>query len=371
MRILILNWRDIKNPKSGGAEVLTHELAKRLVEIGHGVTQISSVYPNCKLSEKIDGVSYLRMGKADLRHGFSSVHFKAFIYYVKYLRSEYDLVIDEIHGLPFFTPLYVKKKKIALICEVSDELWYETFGTFVGLFGRMAEVFYVKYIYKKIKFVTISNSTKNQLIDEGINKHNISVIPMGVSLPKILKIVKKETTPTLIFVGRLTKAKGVKDAIKSFNIVNNAIPESRLWVVGRGEPSYQKYLKDLVKDLGLNGKINFLGFVPEEIKFKLMSSANILIVPSKKEGWGLIVTEAGYVGTPSVGYNVPGLRDVIKNKKNGILVNNDPESMAEAVINLLKNKSSYLRLSKNAAIIAKKSSWDNTVKTFSNIVNKI
>lgn len=71
MRVLILNWRDIKNPLSGGAEVLTHELAKKMVSKGFEVIQISSEFSNSKKEEEIDGVKIFRMGKADIRYLFS------------------------------------------------------------------------------------------------------------------------------------------------------------------------------------------------------------------------------------------------------------------------------------------------------------
>lgn len=106
MKILILNWRDIKNPSSGGAEILTHEVANRLVKWGHQVTQFSSSFPNCLPEEKIDGVKIIRRGHPDARYLLKSVHFFAFWYYLKKFRGKFDVVIDEAHGLPFFTPLY-------------------------------------------------------------------------------------------------------------------------------------------------------------------------------------------------------------------------------------------------------------------------
>src|SRR5438309_329776 len=99
MRILILNWRDIRNPASGGAEILTHEVAKRWVDMGHIVTQFSSKFPNAKRDETIDGVRYLRSGQWWNVHGFAA------IYYIFYLRNKTDLVIDEVHWFPFFSAI--------------------------------------------------------------------------------------------------------------------------------------------------------------------------------------------------------------------------------------------------------------------------
>ena len=202
MKVLILNWRDIKNPASGGAEILTHEMAKRWVKLGHQVTQFSSFYKQAKKEEIIDGVKIIRKGSPDVRRLLSSVHFQAFWYYKRQSKGKFDVVIDEIHGIPFFTPFFVEKRKIALICEVAGEIWDIVFKFPLNKVGKFAEDNYFSF-YKNIHFLTISLSTKNDLIKKGVREKNITVLPMGINVPKNLKIVEKENNPTLIFVGRL------------------------------------------------------------------------------------------------------------------------------------------------------------------------
>ncbi len=72
MKILILNWRDIKNPNGGGAEILTHELAKGWVKSGHNVTQFSSSFKGSKPQEIIDKVKFARKGSWWNVHIFAS-----------------------------------------------------------------------------------------------------------------------------------------------------------------------------------------------------------------------------------------------------------------------------------------------------------
>lgn len=362
MKILILNWRDIKNPSSGGAEILTHEIAKRWVKQGHSVTQFSSEFPSSKSKEVIDGVTIIRKGHPDARYFFSSVHFQAFLHYIKNFRGTVDVVIDEIHGLPFFTPLFVKEKKIALICEVADDLWKKTYGPFFGSVGRFVEVFYLRVIYNNIHFLTISESTKENLLTNGVKEENIHVIPMGIKLPKINKTFPKEKIPTLIFVGRLSKPKGIEDAFFVLKKVKTRLPKTRLWVVGRGEDEYFNNLKDLVEELDLRDSVNFFGFVSEEKKFELMARAHVLIAPSIKEGFGLTIPEAGLVGTPSIGYNVFGLRDVLLNGENGLLVEPKIEEMGSAIVNLLKNKDSYQKMQEKSKERAERLSFEESCK---------
>jgi len=362
MNILILNWRDIKNPSSGGAEILTHEIAKRWVKWGHQVTQFSSCFPNCLVEEKVDGVKIIRRGHPDARFLFSSVHFLAFKYYRKNV-GKFDVVVDEIHGLPFFTPWYVKEKKVVLICEVAGNLWVKMFGHFFGLLGRVIERIYLQFIYKDILYLTISNSTKEELIKEGVNGKDITVLPMGITFPKSLKKYEKEKNPTLIFVGRLSKSKGIEDAIEALRQVSKTYTKTKLWIVGGGDKNYVSYLKKMAKKIDVFDKITFWGFVSDLKKFELMGRAHILIAPSAKEGWGLIVPEAGIVGTPAVGYNVAGLRDVIRNGVSGYLTSrNTPNDLAMNIENAVKKKSDYLSLSKEVKRLSATYNWDNTAK---------
>jgi len=360
VNILILNWRDIKNPKSGGAEILTHELARRWVSAGNNVTLFSSEFPGCKKQEDLDGVEIIRAGYPDARFLFSSVHFSAYRYYKKKFKKKFEVVIDEVHGLPFFTPLYVNEKKVVLICEVAGKLWTEMFGL-LGNVGRLIEQFYLK-IYKDLPFLTISSSTKEELVKEGVREENITVLPMGITVPSNLKKYKKEATPTLIFVGRLSKPKGIKDAIKALEMIARKIPKIRLWIVGRGDEGYVNYLKTLAKKLNIEDRVTFFGFVSEEKKFELIGRAHVLLAPSIKEGWGLTVPEAAFVGTPTIVYNSPGLRDILKDSQFKIITkSNTPSGLTEEVIKLFQDKEFFRKLKKEKLNV-RESNWDRTAE---------
>lgn len=362
MRILILNWRDIKNPKSGGAEVLTHEIAERLVKVGHKVTLFSSFFKNAKKEEIVDGVKIIRRGHPDARFLFSSVHFLAYKFYKKNEKN-IDVVIDEVHGLPFFTSLYVKKRKIILICEVADELWITMFGLFFGFIGKLLETLYLRFMYKNVPYLTISDSTKGELVKKGVNPRNITVLPIGLSAPKKNRRVKKEKKPTLIFVGRISKSKGVEDAILALEKTLKENLDIRLWIVGNGDKKYIDYLKNMAKKLKILDNVTFWGYVPEEKKFELMERAHILLAPSVKEGWGLIVPEAAFVGTPSVVYNVLGLRDIVLDGVNGVIVKkNTPSEIKKEVIKILYDKNLYKKLRSNAKKSSLNYNWDNTAR---------
>lgn len=353
MRILILNWRDIKNPMAGGAEVLTHEIAKRLVSQGHQVTLFTSSFPGAPARENVDGITVIRRGR------WWNVQAWAFFYYVFSFHTLTDIIIDEVHWFPFFSVLYARKKTVLLVCEVARRFFFRLFPFPLAVAGRGVERFYF-FLNRSVPVLTISPSTKHDLIEEGINEEHITVIPMGLILPPH-KSHTKETVPTFLFVGRLHPLKGVIDAIDAFALICHELPSSKLWIVGTGTASYVETLRAQIAQLKLTDHVQLFGYLSEKDKFERFEKAHILIVPSFHEGWGLVAAEAASQGTPSVAYDTAGLRDVIVDGVTGVLVrSNTPESLATASMELLKNRKKYRFLQQRGMQRAKEMSWDKT-----------
>src|SRR5258706_8835326 len=146
MTILIFNWRDPKNPKAGGAEIVTQEFAKGWIKKGFRVIWFTSSFRGAVKNERLDNVEIVRWGNA------MSVFFMAPFFYF-FHKQEIDIVIDEIHGLPFFTPLFVKKPIIAFIHEVAAEIWDYMYPFPVNVIGKWIEKFYFR-LYRKVIFWT-------------------------------------------------------------------------------------------------------------------------------------------------------------------------------------------------------------------------
>lgn len=361
MKILIFNWRDIKNHEAGGAEVFTHEIAKRLVKRGNEVTLFTSEFNGCKKEEVIDGVRIVRAG------GKYSVYRKAKEYYKKHFSKEgYDVVIDEINTLPFFTPKFVNKGEaiVALIHQLAKEYWFYETPFPLSLIGYyFLEESWLKN-YVDVPTITVSNSTKKDLIDLGFKK--IFLVSEGLSFKPLNKLPKKDENPTIIYLGRLKRAKRPDHAVKAFEIVKKEVPDAKLWVVGDG------YMRKKLERNAADG-VKFFGFVPRQDKIDLLSKAWILVNPSVREGWGLNVIEANACATPAIAYDVPGLRDSIVDGKTGLLVkeNGNIEALAEAIIKVLKDEKLRKKLSKNALKWAKRFSWDKSVREFEKIIKSV
>jgi glycosyltransferase involved in cell wall biosynthesis len=364
MNILILNWRDPKNPKSGGAEIVTLEHAKAWIKAGHKVTWFTSKFKNSKTEETIDGIRIIRGGN------FITVYLLAPIFYL-FTKNKFDLVIDEIHGLPFFTPLYVRKPKVVLIHEVAGAIWDYMYPFPINVIGKFIEPLYFK-LYSGIKFWTDADSTVDDLVKYGINRNNCTAINCPIEHESLNIVPDKEKVPTFIFVSRVVKMKGVEDVIKAFSEIQKELNEAQLWIVGDVDKNYIKELKKIIDSYSLNSKIKFFGRTDENTKFELLKKAHLLLHASVKEGWGLVVIEAASQATPSIVYNVAGLRDSVKNGETGIVLkNNSPEEMAKQAVNLFKDKVKYEKLQKNALVWAKSLTWGRATKQSLRLINNL
>lgn len=364
MKILILNWRDPKNPKSGGAEIVTIRHAEAWVKAGHEVTWLTGKFPNSLPQEDINGVKIIRKGTS------LSIYLIAPFYYF-FSKQKFDLVIDQIHGLPFLTPLYVKEPKIAFIHEVAGEIWDYMYPFPINVLGKLSEKVYFP-LYKKIHFWTDAPSTHDDLAKFGIPKKNCHAILCPADDPPLTKLPSKEKTPTFLFVSRLVKMKGIERVIAAFSEIVKQLPQAKLWLIGGGEEVYVQKLKEQIKQQHLENNIIFWGFVPRRQKMELMSKAHILLHASVKEGWGLVVIEAASQATPAVVYNVAGLKDSVKNKKTGVVINeNTPQEMGKQAVKLYTDQKRYKEFQKNCLDWAGSLKWNEIVKESLALINQI
>jgi glycosyltransferase involved in cell wall biosynthesis len=353
MKILWLNWRCWLNPAMGGAEVFTYEVAKRWVAWGHEVTLFTSTFPNSKDEETVDGIKIIRAG------GRFTVYRQAKKFYSKRFKTEkFDVIIDEINTQPFFAINFVKnnEKVIALIHQLAREFWfYETPFPISYVGYHFLENHWLKK-YVNVPTVTVSESTRKDLSDLGF-KH-LSVVSEGLNFEPLQTLQKKNDTPVVVFSGRLKRAKRPDHAIKAFALVKEKIPNAELWVFGDGP-----FRKKLERMAGLG--VRFFGGVSSFERRELLGKSWVLIVPGLREGWGLNVIEANALGVPCVAYDVPGLKDSVKNGETGLLVESgNIEGLAEKVIGLLENQTKLQTLSFNALNYAKEFNWDKTANEF-------
>lgn len=358
MNILILNWKDIKNPTAGGAELVTYEHAKSWIKKGHSVTWLASSYKGSRRKDVIDGIDIRRFGN------IYTVYLYAPFYYL-FSGNKFDIVVDEVHGIPFFTPLYVRKPILVLIHEVANEIWDYMYSIPYNYLGKFLERIYLR-LYSTKNFWTVSKNTVDELEKHGIDRKKCLIIPSPSNTTVLTKPQKKNNEPTFIWISRIVKMKGIEDVLESFKYIVEKYPKSKLKIIGGGDKKYLDYLNNnLAKNNNLVKNVDFLGFVDEKNKTKLLNKAHILLHASVKEGWGIVVIEAASQATPSVVYNVAGLNESVKDGITGIVIKqNTPREMAEQAIKLYENKKLYQEMQINCLKWARSLTWKNeTVKS--------
>ena len=295
-------------------------------------------------------------------------------WYLSGTHPKFDLVIDQFHGIPFFAPLYVRVKKLGFIHEVAKEVWKlnpwpKPMFFIPSILGTLIEPLIFRILYRNILFMTVSESTKQDLISWGISKANITVVHNGVSVPDI-KIPPKEIKKTLIYLGAISKDKGIEDALEVFSLINKE--NWQFWVVGKSDFRYLNFLKEKAKLLGIDKQLKFWGYVSEIKKFQLLSRAHILVNPSVREGWGLVVIEAASMGTPTVAFDVQGLRDSILDDKTGVLdKKHSTLSMAEEIADLLYDEKRYQQMRMEAIKWSKDFSWHKASRESLKLIESI
>jgi glycosyltransferase involved in cell wall biosynthesis len=356
VNILILNWRDIRSPRAGGAEVLTHEIASRLVERGDRVTLFTSRGPGAAADEMIDGVRIVRRG-SELTTRFFAPRFAR--------RQSWDVVVEEINTFPYFSPLWARTRTILFIPQLAREVWWHEAPLPLAAVGYASEPIYLS-AYRNTETVTISASTLEDLQRIGL-RAPIHVIPMAASAPALPALPAKVPSGRLIIVGRLVSSKRVDHAIRALAELRRDLPTARLTVVGEG--SERASLEALASRLDLGGVVDFAGRVPEDEKARLLQDADVLVACAVREGWGLTVTEAARVGTPSVCYRVPGLRDSIVDGRTGLLTEEAPGALAAGVRMLLEDPVRYELLRANAWEHNSELSWERTAGAFAHVLS--
>lgn len=370
MKILIYNWKDLKHPEVGGAEIITHQIAKRLIKRGHEVTWFSRNFPGGNEHDRYDGIEVVRAG------GLMTTYWHGWRYY-RFLNPKPDLVIDMLNTLFWQTPLYARQSKILVyVNQLAAEVFYYQLPWPLAGFAYQLEP--LQFLpYRKVPFICYANSTKDDLASLGIPRRDIAVFPLGLDHSRY-RPGKKSPTPLFVTLGRLVKMKRNDLVIKAMAEVAKQLPSAKLVIVGDG-PDKQRLLQ-LIRRLKLNANATiadkdvwFFGKSSKDQKIQLLQQAWALVIPSVKEGWGMVVTEAAACGTPSIGTDVTGLRDSIKHGETGLLVSTHPSpaELAEAMLKIATDERLRRRLGRNAIVFAKTLDWDRSFEQFRSAVKRV
>jgi glycosyltransferase involved in cell wall biosynthesis len=351
VKILIFNWQDIKNPYAGGAEVHLHEIFGRIAAKGYSVTLVCSSFRGAAPQDFIDGIKIYRTGSRN------TFNFSVPLWYL-FFGEKYDVVVDDVNKIPFYTPLYIRKPVVTIFHHLfGRSIWLETNPVAAG-YVTAAEWF-IPRVYRSVPVIAVSESTKKELIAKGIPDDNIRVIYNSVdhNLYKPGPAVPRKA-PAIGFLGRIKKYKSIEHLLEAFGRVKVSFPDAKLTIIGDGD--YLPALKKYAANLGIADDTRFTGYVSGEEKVKLVRNMDVIVNPSSKEGWGLTVLEANACGIPVIGSAVSGLKDSILHDETGVLYTyGNIEELTSAIIDLLRNRDKRARFAQNAIKWASRFNWDH------------
>lgn len=365
MKILIINWQDIKNKYAGGAEVHLFEIFKRIASKGHKVTLLCCKTKDLPKEEVVEGINVIRIGNRPFFNWFVP------FYYLKNLKKQdFDIVIDDINKIPFFTPLYVKKPILCISHHFFGKSIFKQVNPFSGLYVYTFEKI-MDFVYKKQRFAVVSESTLNEFLERGYKKENITIVYNALDDKKFpYKVGQKLAKPTITYFGRLKKYKSIEQLLYAFPKVKKEIPDTQIYIIGRGD--YEKQLKEITQKLGINDSVVFWGYVDEQTKIELLSQSHCVVNTSIKEGWGITNLESNACGTLVISANVPGLRDSVKVGVSGLLYEyGNIDDLANKILKVLNDKELFEKLSKGAVEWAKKFSWENSANEMLQLLEEI
>lgn len=268
MKIIWFTWKDKKNPLAGGAEVVNEELAKRLVDDGHEVIFLVGGFGGGVNEETISGYKIIRLGNR------WTVYWQAYKYYKKNLAGWADLAIDEINTIPFFAKFYVKEKNILFVHQLCREIWFYEMFFPLNLVGYLFEPIYL-WLLRDRKVITVSQSTKNDLLKYGFKAENIKIISEGIDfLPLSEGEIKRgwENTkfekPTMLSIGNIRSMKRTNQIIKGFELAKEKIKNLRLVIAGSAEGRYGEKVIRMIQQSKYADSIEYLGKISQEKKLK-------------------------------------------------------------------------------------------------------
>ncbi|WP_433218966.1 glycosyltransferase family 4 protein [Dactylosporangium sp. CS-047395] len=324
--IVICNWRDTAHPRAGGAELYCEQVADRLARRGITVTLLTA-RPRGTARHEATG-----FGQIVRRGGTFGVYLAA-LWWLLTHRREVDGVIDSQNGIPFFSPLVLRRATpvVLLIHHVHQQQFGAYFRWPVSLVGRWLERTVSRWVYGPRALCVVSPSSRREVRRQLDFSGPVFLTPCGQA-PAAGEPGRRATAPTIVVVSRMVEHKRLDLLLAAVAVATKSVPGLRLDLVGDG-PALAE-LRRLAAELGVTGRVRFHGRVSDEDRDALLETAWLTVGTSAGEGWGLSMMEAAVRGVPAVAMRVPGLRDSVLHQQTGWLVDG-PQELPGVLVDVL------------------------------------
>ncbi len=360
MNVVWLSWKDIRHPEAGGAEIVTHDLMRRMVKDGHAVTHVTAQYPGATERDEIDGIRIRRAGNR-------VTHYLHALRIMRELRAGTDLVVEEVNTVPYLASFLPRMPRVVLFYpQLAREIWFYQMPFPLSAAGWAAEPVYTWLQGRPANdVVTISDDSRDDLVRFGFRRDRIHVITLGIDNQPLASVdpAAKEPRFTVLFHSSLRPMKRPGEAIEAFRLLDK--PDAQLWISGGGD---QTALRARCDD-----RVTFFGRTSDEQKLDLMKRATVLCSTSVKEGWGLVVTEANSMGTPAIVYDIDGLRSASRAGGNWTVAPN-PAALAARLRDLhemfTQRRAEYDRFCREVHASTRRFTYDQAYRDFMAVIEK-
>ena len=267
-----------------------------------------------------------------------------------------------IHGFP----KYVERQGNA---SFFTKLFYKIYMKTLG-----------QYTLNSAEIITVvSNFVAEECIIRGIEPNKIKIISNGIALDRYVTVtpddlqkkynIMKEDV-LLLSIARVDWFKGFENVIESLQQLKKIINKTiKYMIIGAIEDlNYFSKLSQQIEKKGLRNNVIFTGFIDYRLKLQALTRANIFLVPSLHESFGIVNLEAMAMGKPIVASNLEGIACILDHMKTGFLVKPArPNEIADAISTLLRSPELMEKLSRNASMEVKKYDWNLIVDSFETI----
>jgi glycosyltransferase involved in cell wall biosynthesis len=365
MKILVLNWLDRENPQAGGAEEHLHQIFGRLVKRGHEVTLLCSGWPGCEPTTELDGI---RVHRSGARYTFSLT---APRFYRRRLRHEgFDVVVEDLNKVPLFSPYWTDAAVVPLVHHLFGTTAFQEASFPIAAATWLLER-PIPRVFSGRPTISVSQSTKDDLVGRGL-KSEIEVITNGITLEEYTtpNPPPRTPTPTLLFLGRVKKYKRVDLLLRAVaRLAAEGIRlDFRVAGSGDGSEAYER----LTAELGIEDRVEFLGFVDDATKLELYRTSWLHALTSPKEGWGIANLEAAACGTPTIASDSAGLRESVVHGRTGLLVpHGDVDAITEALKTLIRDDVTRTQMGEEARAFAQSFSWDSSAEATERFLTRV
>jgi len=225
-----------------------------------------------------------------------------------------------------------------------------------------------KIIWKKAKYVIANSQGLKELALKTIPDQEIGVIYNGVDWVEELPI-KKEEKFIVVSTSRLIERKGLNYLIEAFGKFCKGKDDVELRLYGGGDK--REMLEGIVKNLGIEGKITFLGEQPREVVYEDIGGYSVFVIPSKNEGMSNSMLEAMARGLPIIATDVGGTRELIDERNGFIVEKENTEQICEALEKLYNNKELGEKMGRASREKVRDLSWDRIAEQYIELYRKV